>query len=783
MRPRIPLAAAVLALAAGLVSTLAGAVPPDDYARLLEWRASTTPHAVPEAGLTFSRDVAAWTLLSGALYPLEPLADGTVPGFVFEGRGQFRMTVPDRAEQRQLRRFAGLEDASGLAQEFSRMVLRTSSGDVAKGLCPVGPDERFARHAVLVARAEESLKLGRFDADARIAASRRVPGDGFLVAEMDTQDFGWLQFRFDPFEQEEIALVKQQSRHDFTEEWVRLDRAAERDSSGAPADRRTVPVDLVDVAVEADLTRTRQGDQNDREAEPIGFRTTLTFLPRVDDWRALVFTLSPFARVTAVTAEDGTSLAFLRDHIGERFATLSNRIDDDALVVLLDRPLAAGASRKLTFTYDLYARNYVSGTGWYPLPLGAFGDLHTAALTLRMPKKYDARAIGERTSDREEGDLRVATWTVTKPTKMVSFVFGRKFTEEKVQAEGGPQVVSFGLESGLTTGNMVRNVGADVANSLAFYARLFKRPIDAPRVYATRIEASHGQAFEGFLQLSGYTYDSEHPGASELFRAHEAAHQYWGHLVGWKGYRDQWLSESLAEYSAMLFVEATLQKKGYFDEILEAYTNELLGSVRGSMSVFARPGVELAAAERATVGPIGVGFRASTALAPDGYRMQVYDKGPLVLHMIRVLMRTVNRSDEAFLNVLRSFLDQYAGKEASTADFRRVLETETKSSWGWFFDQWIDGVAIPTYAWRVDVPRAPGADGKFDVALTVRQSDVAPGFRMPVLVRFVFPGNRVALFNVLVQKPEETFHVPMPVRPDDVVFDPDHAVLARVKKM
>ena len=38
-----------------------------------------------------------------------------------------------------------------------------------------------------------------------------------------------------------------------------------------------------------------------------------------------------------------------------------------------------------------------------------------------------------------------------------------------------------------------------------------------------------------------------YPNVSTATLAHEVAHQWWGHVVGWKSYRDQWMSESFAE--------------------------------------------------------------------------------------------------------------------------------------------------------------------------------------------------------------------------------------------
>jgi aminopeptidase N len=36
---------------------------------------------------------------------------------------------------------------------------------------------------------------------------------------------------------------------------------------------------------------------------------------------------------------------------------------------------------------------------------------------------------------------------------------------------------------------------------------------------------------------------------------HETAHQWWGDLVLWKSYRDQWLMEGLANYASLLVLE------------------------------------------------------------------------------------------------------------------------------------------------------------------------------------------------------------------------------------
>jgi hypothetical protein len=137
-------------------------------------------------------------------------------------------------------------------------------------------------------------------------------------------------------------------------------------------------------------------------------------------------------------------------------------------------------------------------------------------------------------------------------------------------------------------------------------------------------------------------------GAGAMFRAHEVAHQWWGHLVGPATYRDAWLSESLAEYSAMMFVESTMKDAGKtFREVLRADSDELTGSLQSGYSEFSNPAINLLNRSKGErIGPIGLGWRASPGEVPTAYSSLVYSKGPLVLHMLRSLLRDTTHSDQ-----------------------------------------------------------------------------------------------------------------------------------------
>ncbi len=96
---------------------------------------------------------------------------------------------------------------------------------------------------------------------------------------------------------------------------------------------------------------------------------------------------------------------------------------------------------------------------------------------------------------------------------------------------------------------MEKEVGRDIANSIKLFQETFGKSA-ADHFYATDIPFTHGEAFPGLMHFSWQTFQmTSEKGADHIFRAHEAAHQWWGIGVDFKTYHDQWLSEGFSEYS------------------------------------------------------------------------------------------------------------------------------------------------------------------------------------------------------------------------------------------
>jgi hypothetical protein len=215
----------------------------------------------------------------------------------------------------------------------------------------------------------------------------------------------------------------------------------------------------------------------------------------------------------------------------------------------------------------------------------------------------------------------------------------------------------------------------------------------------TPIPGGFGQGFPGLVYLSTLAYidpgqlpprlreRSEETFYSELLETHEVAHQWWGNLVVPASYHDDWLIESLANYSALLLLE---RRKGVkaLDAVLDDYRTHLLTKTDTGRTL-------------ESAGPIIWGSRLESSLAPDAWRAVTYEKGTWIIHMLRRRL-----GDEKFLALLREVSSHH--HSISTEEFRALASQYAPKSpdadLKIFFDNWVYGTGVPavklSYSWR-----------------------------------------------------------------------------------
>ena len=133
------------------------------------------------------------------------------------------------------------------------------------------------------------------------------------------------------------------------------------------------------------------------------------------------------------------------------------------------------------------------------------------------------------------------------------------------------------------------SLATEIGSALEWMAGLFGPP-PLKSLTVSPIPGNFGQGFPGLLYLSTVSFlnEKDRPANyqtplqnafySEILHAHETAHQWWGNLVTSATYRDDWLQEAFANYSALLVLE---RKKGTkaLETTLDEYRRELMLSL------------------------------------------------------------------------------------------------------------------------------------------------------------------------------------------------------------
>jgi hypothetical protein len=315
-----------------------------------------------------------------------------------------------------------------------------------------------------------------------------------------------------------------------------------------------------------------------------------------------------------------------------------------------------------------------------------------------------------------------------------------------------------------------------------FFSDLFG-PVPYADLNVSQIPGQLGQGYPGLLYLSTFSFlpedDQIRLGLDEdarqhfarIMPAHETAHQWWGNWVWTPDYRNQWLPEALASYSALLYLE-NRHNSDSLRKWLERYRSTLLEENEDERSV-------------ESSGALALGARLNSSHSPTGYTAIIYSKGPWVIHMLRALLRDpATGSDAVFVQGLRELAARGGEQPTTTAEFQRALEAvlpehadvEGNGRLDWFFQQWVHETGIPRYDLEWELRQRP--EGGWVVEGLIGQSGVADFFIMPVPVYARFGADLQPLGSVLVMGEVSAFAFELDRHPDDLVLDPYLTVLS-----
>ena len=771
---------------------------------------------------------------------------GRITGAFFEGDGEILLVPPNAVERSSMSLFTGmaiLEERFATAYfRFNDEAATELQPDLRATNDKQEFVERWGTAARNLASADAMRLLMTFSRMLPVngappslpgsnASQANNPPDRFLHARLQGTKLGVFDVYFDSTaaEQTQAGQPKTTDQGDtYYNVWTSFSSNPERTHDAAPG--------------HASLPESEQ--TNESTIDIRRYKITAEVLPpkeihahalvdcevRRNGARALLFELSRFLKMDSVKL-DGTAVEFIHNPALE--GTQLSRQGNDLVAVILPEPASVGKRFELEFTYggEVLAEAgtgllYVGARGtWYP---NHGIDMADFDLEFTYPQGWTLLATGKPTPISPErptppGGQQASRWVSERAIPLAGFNLG-KYREattkigdvvvgtyatqgvEKDFPSGRIEVIESGSSDPLIARpprvivpsrpspaqNEVR-VEESAAQAVQFFADRFG-PFPYSKLALTQMPGLESQGWPGLVFLSSYAFlnDEERQQLhfepyriliQHLIPAHEVAHQWWGDLITWNSYRDQWFSEGLANYCALMM----LQEKNPvgFRTLMEQFRNDLAEKNKDGLAP-------------RDAGPVTLGTRLLSSRFPTGYEAISYGRGTWLFHMLRTMLQDAEMQrgtskgqvglDEPFVRALKKVRQRYEGKAISTEELLSVfaeelppsLRYEGKKSLNWFLDGWINGTAMPRLELK-GVKFTPKGTG-ITVNGTILQKDAPPDLVTSVPVYAVITAKQsVLLGRVFADGEESSFHLAAPAGTHKIVIDPYGTILTGPK--
>ncbi|MBL8023963.1 MAG: M1 family metallopeptidase [Elusimicrobia bacterium] len=396
---------------------------------------------------------------------------------------------------------------------------------------------------------------------------------------------------------------------------------------------------------------------------------------------------------------------------------------------------------------DEYARY------WFPCH-DAPQDRTTTEMIVRVPRGFTAVSNGRLVRKSTQGRETLFHWKQEIPhaTYLVTLAVG-EFSEIKDSWRGKPVLyyVPKGREED------ARRAFGKTPRMMEF----FSKKIGVPYAYPKYAQVAALDFIYGGMENTSATTQTSltlHDERAHLdfssdpLVAHELAHQWFGDLLTCRDWSHAWLNESFATYFEALFTEFDKGPAEFAVELFhngEIYFEEDRDHYRRSIvtKVYKQPS--------------------------DLFDRHLYEKGSLVLHMLRGLLGARD-----FWKAIGVYVRDNKGRTVETRQLLDAIEKATGKNLSRFFDQWVYGAGHPEfkvrYWWN---------SRKKEAVVRVLQTQATNGetglFHVPIEFGFRW-GKVEKRFKETLDKKSHLFHFKLKKEPDVVLFDPDHWILKKV---
>jgi peptidase M1-like protein len=664
----------------------------------------------------------------GVLFPVVTGSAATRE-FVFLGSARFVLETADPVERHQLDLFTGGER---LDEPVDEVVLAIADDEIAArlaGHAAAGgvPADLTKRAASLLSawRASPDWRAGELESALFAASAGDAAARHFAFAWCHSPRLGRFYFEFDPWQSESVRIVQfvpprlGDNDSDVIAKQIRAERWSGRLRTMTVADlgNRDTWFSTAPPGADGHAAPGSEGFEPDHYALQIEIDAYPENDVEATARIALHATSSGRVAVRLHLDEDLVARE-VRDAAGGK---LPFRQNGGLIVVLLPRPAQQGQPLTLEVDYggplfdkaDFGAYRKRSTGHWYPH--AGTADIATYEVAFRHAKSVGVLATGRLvSSDKDEGKVR-DRYALDVPARWFAFEVG-SYRLQSTTAGHVAITVGFLTNPRVPSEKDRAAVLATLADAITTYEKAFG-PYPLDTLTAAMAPQDFSQGYLGFVSIAGdlvdgFSLPSAGPEPSQNL-AHEIAHQWWGNAMTWAGYRDQWLSEALADFSAALF----LRRAGVESED-KRYAGALqsIATKREILETTPDLGRPIEA-----LGPVTLGTRLDSSLAAGrAYEPIVYGKGAMVLAMLGDLLQPA-----AFVAMLRELATRSRGRPIDTPTVIAALEKMSGRGLARFAREFIDGVGYPEINARYTVES--GAGGHYVIRGTIDQ--IPRGFR------------------------------------------------------